>query len=279
MVGWGAAITGIVLPTVLMVLAVRQRTLTVSAAVTAGLITVGVAFLAGWEWALGIDAHLLGIAAWVPFRRYAKSEALDRPHADTLLRPADVFAPLAWPTITSLANAYLGRSSPAVVIYAGALAAASADLWATEIGTLGTHPPRDLIQGLSVPPGTAGAVSLLGLVAATSGAWGMGLVAMASQTLPALITNQPMDSQWGLLPLVCTFAGLVGVMADSVLGGIAQAMYYCPRCERATDQPWHHCGTPAQKVRGWRGLTNPRVDLLSSMIGGAVALVLWTWLA
>jgi len=276
---WGAAITGILLPIALILLCLRQRTFTLTAGLAMCLVTTSVAFLCGWEWALALDTHLLGIAGWVPFRRGVKAEALDRPGAMALWGTAEVLAPITWPTVTALANAYLGRSDVAFAIFAGALAASSADLWATEIGVLSSQPPRDLIRGIAMPPGVAGAVSLLGLVAAISGAWSLGLVAMASRTLPPLIANRPMNAQWGLLPLACTCAGLMGTVADSALGGIAQAMYYCPRCERATDQPQHHCGARTEKVRGWRGLTNPRVDLLSSMIGGIVALVFWMWLA
>jgi len=279
MSSWGAAITGVLVPAALMWFALRQRSLTIPAAVGASLVTAALAFLAGWEWAVGIDTYLLGLVAWVPFRSRTKSEALDRPDAHALLRAADVLAPLAWPVATAVANVVLGGASLSLAIYAGALASSSADLWATEVGVLSSNPPRDLVRGSPVSPGTVGAISPLGLVAAVLGAWGIGLVTMATQTLLSLFNDQPMDAQWGLLPLVCAFAGLTGTMADSVLGRIAQAMYYCPRCDRATDCPRHHCGSVTQKVRGWRGLTNPGVDLIASMIGGAVALVLWRWLA
>jgi uncharacterized membrane protein len=279
MVGWGTPITGILFPAILMWLGVRQRSLTKTAGISAGMLTALLSFGAGWEWALGMDAYLLGLVAWIPFRSQAKSTPLDRPDRHAFFGAADVLAPLAWPTAAALANALLGAASASMVIYTGALASSAADLWATEIGVLSPDSPRDLVHGSSVSPGTAGAVSLLGIVAAILGAWSIGFVAMAARTLPALFADRPLDARWGLLPLICAFAGLTGMMADSVLGSIAQAMYYCPRCDRATDRPVHHCGSATQKVRGWRGLTNPMVDLIASMIGGAVALVLWAWLA
>jgi len=279
MIGWDTAITGVLLPATLMWLAVRQKSLTTAAGISAGLLTGALAFVAGWEWAVAVDAYLLGLIAWIPFRRQTKQEPLDRPEAQAMLRPADVLAPLAWPVATAMANAVLGETSVSLVIYAGALASSTADLWATEIGVLSPDPPRDLVRGSSVSPGTVGAVSLLGIVAAVLGAWSIGFVAMATKTLPPLFTRQPMDTHWGLLPLICAFAGLMGMISDSALGSIAQAMYHCPRCDRPTDRPRHHCGAETQKVRGWRGLTNPMVDLIASMIGGAVALALWLWLA
>ena len=276
---WVSIGTGIVVPLILLFLGMRRGTLRPLAAAGAGLIAAGITFLCGWEWGLVLDAHLLGVVAWVPFRQSAKADACDRLGGLALLGPFDLLAPIAWPTIIAVAAAAFGGSDIAFVLFAGALAASTADLWASEIGVLSTQPPRDLVRGIPMPPGAAGAVSPLGMIAATGGAWGIGLIGMATRMLPPLITGRPIDGHWGLLPLVCTCAGLMGTMTDSVLGGIAQAIYYCPRCERATDKSLHHCGTITQKVRGWRHLTNPRVDLVGSMVGGVVALVFWIWLA
>ncbi len=276
---WGFASAGIAIPATILVLGVRQGTLKPLSAAGAGLITAVVTYLCGWRWGVALDAYLLGVAAWVPFRRHTKAEACDRPGGLALLPPAALLAPLTWPALIAIAEAALGGAEASFVLFLGALAASSADLWASEIGVLNNQPPRDLVRGAQMPAGAAGAVSPLGLVAATAGGWAIGLAGLGVHLLPALIAARPASSQWGLLPLICTCAGLMGAMADSILGGIAQAVYYCPRCERFTDRPIHHCGTPTHKVRGWRHLTNPRVDLIASMVGGAVALVFWMWLA
>ncbi|MGI6379958.1 MAG: DUF92 domain-containing protein [Anaerolineae bacterium] len=279
MVLWGFASAGIAVPAIILVIGVRQGTLKPVSAIGAGLVTAGVTYLCSWQWGMALDAYLLGVVAWIPFRRHTKAEACDRPGGLALLAPAALLAPLAWPALIAVAEAALGGAEVAFVLFLGSLAASSADLWASEIGVLNSQAPRDLVRGKQQPAGAAGAVSPLGLVAATAGGWAIGLAGMGARLLPALIAGRPASSQWGLLPLICTCAGLMGSVADSILGGIAQAIYHCPRCERATDQPIHHCGTPTLKVRGWRHLTNPRVDLIASMVGGVVALVFWMWLA
>ncbi|MGH2411432.1 MAG: DUF92 domain-containing protein, partial [Chloroflexota bacterium] len=47
--------------------------------------------------------------------------------------------------------------------FAGAYAAANSDTWATEIGALSPTPPRMIVSGRAVPPGTSGAVTPTGL--------------------------------------------------------------------------------------------------------------------
>lgn len=53
--------------------------------------------------------------------------------------------------------------------YAGALAAANADTWATEIGGLSRTPPRHILTNAPVEPGTSGGVTAAGLGGAVAG--------------------------------------------------------------------------------------------------------------
>lgn len=151
----------------------------------------------------------------------------------------------------------------------GALAAACADTWATEVGAAAPGQPRLVTTGRPVPPGTSGAVSAVGLAAAAAGAlftaalgWGAGWAAGAA--LPA-------DLFWA--PAV---GGLAGSLADSLLGATVQGAFLCPVCGTHTERA-RHCGVRAVRVRGWPWLGNDLVNALATAAGAAVSLLLVSW--
>ena len=91
--------------------------------------------------------------------------------------------------------------------FAGALAAANADTWATEIGRFSPTSPRLITTWTRVPAGTDGGMTLLGTAGGVAGA---GFIAGVSYVL----------GQRGLL--VIATGGVVGMLLDSVLGATVQ---------------------------------------------------------
>ena len=105
------------------------------------------------------------------------------------------------------------RPSPRVAAsYAGALAAANADTWATEIGRFSPTPPRLITNGARVAAGTDGGMTLLGTVGGIAGA---GLIAGLAVGLG------PGGSGLGLAMRVAV-AGIIGMVLDSLLGATVQ---------------------------------------------------------
>ena len=152
------------------------------------------------------------------------------------------------------------------VAFAGAMAAVNADTWATELGVLSPSWPRLITNGKVVERGTSGGVTLTGYLAALGGAVLIGLAA-------ALFT--PGATWWGFVGLIA-LAGLAGSTLDSLLGATVQAIYYCPNCQKETEShPVHQCGTKTAHVRGWRWLNNDMVNLLCSLMGALVAVIVW----
>ncbi len=157
------------------------------------------------------------------------------------------------------------------LLFLATLATATADTWATEVGTLYHGMPRLLVNGRRVLPGTSGGVTWLGLCAAWAGATfisGTAWLGLALQ-LPSGIGAWHLSFLQGLLVLV---AGFVGALFDSFLGATWQVQYFCPHCHTLTEKRVHSCGTPTQYHRGWRWLNNDWVNFLSTVIAGIVAI-------
>jgi uncharacterized protein (TIGR00297 family) len=151
--------------------------------------------------------------------------------------------------------------------FCAALAAANADTWATELGVLSKRQPVLIFSGKQVPPGTSGAVSLAGTLAATSGALLIGLVAWFIWPPDAI----PSTSWWILF---IGFSGLLGSFFDSWLGARFQAVYLCPACQKETERAdKHHCGTATVFLRGQRWLDNDWVNLFCTSIAPIAAIV------
>lgn len=154
--------------------------------------------------------------------------------------------------------------------FAGAMAAVNADTWATELGVLSRSAPRLVTTCKQVERGASGGVSLLGTLAALSGAAIVGLAAAlfhAGEGARELL-------------VAASLGGLAGSYFDSLLGSTVQAIYRCPRCDKETERhPRHTCGEETVQVRGWSWMNNDMVNLACSLVGALVTLILWGVLA
>jgi uncharacterized protein (TIGR00297 family) len=155
-----------------------------------------------------------------------------------------------------------GQPELFLAAYVGALAAATADTWSTELGALSRRPPRSIVSGRVVAPGTSGGVTPLGLAASLAGGLTVGAIAAA------------VEKDAALLPLGA-LSGLGGSVVDSLIGATIQRLFWCPRCERPTERTVHDCGTPTTRTRGFGVIDNDAVNLLASLAGAVAGLVFW----
>jgi uncharacterized protein (TIGR00297 family) len=143
---------------------------------------------------------------------------------------------------------------------AGALAAATADTWATEIGSLARANPRSVLTGRVVPAGTSGGITVAGTTASVAGA--------------SLIATIALLFHWPTPVVFATLVGgIVGSVADSLLGAAVQSRRWCDQCELATEQESHVCGNTTRPVGGVTWMDNDMVNLLSGLLGAATALL------
>ena len=143
--------------------------------------------------------------------------------------------------------------------YVGAFAAAAADTWGTEIGTLVGGPTRLVWSGRRVPPGTSGGVSVAGTLGALAGA---GIVFLSA--LP--FATDALGGFGGTVALVVVGGGFAASFVDSLIGATAQAIYRDARGE-LTERPGVG-GRAFALVRGRRWITNDRVNLACTLTGG-----------
>ncbi|MFQ5351207.1 MAG: DUF92 domain-containing protein, partial [Thermoanaerobaculia bacterium] len=153
-------------------------------------------------------------------------------------------------SIAALAAAVTVSQPVASLAFLGALAAATADTWATEIGLRLGRRPRSILTLRSRPPGSSGAISIPGTVASAAGALAIGLVGgwwmggIDRATLSAIAA-----------------AGFLGSVTDSLLGDGLQAVYRCPECGAAPEVARHSgCEVRARRVSGIPGLDNDLVN-------------------
>ena len=145
-------------------------------------------------------------------------------------------------------------------VYCAALAAAAADTWATELGTLAKGTPRLVTTLQKVPAGTSGGITLTGLMSASAGALS---VALAGWVF------------YGGLYVVfwVTLCGVLGSLMDSLLGAMVQAQYRCDVCDKVTEKR-EHCDRETKQVVGWGWMNNDWVNGLSVTGAAVLALLL-----
>ncbi|NJK88323.1 MAG: DUF92 domain-containing protein [Myxococcales bacterium] len=147
--------------------------------------------------------------------------------------------------------------------FLGAFAAAAADTWATEVGTLVRAPTRSIWTGKRMLPGESGGVSLPGTAAAVVGAFTIFLPLVVA---PAVFVDRGVAGPMFAVVL----GGVAASLVDSVLGATVQALYRDPAGGVSTERPTDR-GKPNELVRGWRWMNNDMVNFACTAAGAAFA--------
>lgn len=159
--------------------------------------------------------------------------------------------------------------------FVGAMATVNADTWATELGVLSRTAPRLITTGRKVPPGTSGGISALGTLATVLGGFVIGLTVWALLFGKSwLQLGTDWAGFWWAMP-VGAVAGLVGSLADSLMGATVQAMYTQAGTGQATEKKFDRQNRPNPFRRGWSFMNNDAVNFSSSVIGAAAASALY----
>jgi uncharacterized protein (TIGR00297 family) len=255
--------------------AYQRQALTLSGAVGAVLTGTLIFGFGGWTWGLLLIAFFFSSSLLSRYHELEKSvlaEKFAKGHRRDL---GQTLANGGWGAALAVAYAL----TPGGLIWAafvGAMAAVTADTWATELGILSRGQPRLITTRRPVPVGTSGGVSVLGTAATAAGGLFIGLVTLLLHGLASMVAGDPLGWLDLWIIVVALAGGLVGSFVDSFLGATVQGIYYCDRCVKETEKTLHGCGHQTRLVRGYRWLNNDLVNLLSSVVGSvAAALVAW----
>jgi uncharacterized protein (TIGR00297 family) len=228
------------------------------AAVPVGAIILG---LGGLEWGIVLLVFFISSSGWSQYKHHDKAEVAEvfdktgrRDHGQVLAN-GGVGAALAL-------GGYLAPDPLWFQAYLGAMATVTADTWATELGMLSRQQPRFILNGKPVPAGTSGGITPWGTVSAVFGALLIGVVATLES--PPNVT---------VVVAAVAIAGTVGMLADSLLGATVQARYDCAVCNRQVESATH-CDTVAAHAAGQRWMTNDMVNVVASIVGAGVAILL-----
>ncbi len=255
------AAIGLLVAAIIATLARRTRSLSRSGAVAAtGLGTLTAA--AGYPWAILLIAYFASSSALSRFGAAEKERRTGgivakggQRDARQVLANGGVFGVAALGMLLQPGVWWMALA-------AGSLAASAADTWATEIGTRFGGVPRSILSGKSVPAGTSGGVTVIGSLGAMAGAVFVALVSLAIG--------------WTRLTALSAAAGgIVGGLADSLLGATIQVRRWCDACSLATERSTHDCGATTRVSGGITGFDNDMVNLFSVIIGSAAATALF----
>ncbi|MBC7877775.1 MAG: DUF92 domain-containing protein [Anaerolineales bacterium] len=237
-------------------LAYRVHSLNKSGAYAAAFTGTIIFGIGGWQWAILLLTFFITSSALS--RAFKKrKQGLDEKFSKGSERDAgQVFGNGGVAALFATLHFFFPNETWPWLGFAASLAAVNADTWATELGVLNPNPPR-IITNLKkvVEKGTSGGISLIGTLAS-----------LAGSALIAFIASLLTDN-WSLFLLI-TFSGLAGSLFDSFIGATVQAMYFCPKDNKETEQhPLHTCGTQTVHIRGWTWLNNDWVNFACSAFG------------
>lgn len=147
----------------------------------------------------------------------------------------------------------------ALVMFGAAVAEATSDTFAGEIGRLSKRQPVSILNFKPVPRGLSGGVTVLGLIAA-----------ILSSAFIALFWYLWFFDVTVLEAVLVGTMGFAGCLLDSVLGAGVQGIYFDPKAKQFSENK-EKDGRMLELSRGIRWVDNDVVNLISNVFSGVFA--------
>ena len=228
----------------------KKESLSISGAIGGYILGIIIFGSGGWNWIIPLIAFFISSSILSHFNRKEKAQR-------NLIQ---ILANGGLATIFAIENIFWGSTS-SLIFYLGAISAANADTWGTEIGYQSKSKPKLIFSNQIVSRGTSGSITLLGTIGSILGAI---LIAGLGQII--------FDQKNIFIPIA--IAGISGSIFDSILGRFFQAKYYCKVCGNHTEDTIH-CNVPTEMTKGIKLINNNMVNFLNTLLGGIIGYFLW----
>lgn len=155
--------------------------------------------------------------------------------------------------------------------YLSSISCSCGDTWASEVGSAVGGTPRLIITLQTVPRGTNGGVTIVGLVCSLAG----GLFIGTSYYI-ALLLFAATDSctpQWTVV-FIAGMAGVLGSIIDSILGATLQYSGYSEEIKKVVNAP----GVGVKRISGYNVIGNHAVNFISALLTALFVLYIFWYL-
>lgn len=258
----------------------RAGLLDAGGAAAAGVLAFSIIWIAGWGWLWPGATFFLLSSGLSRIGRVQKDRLAVRPEKTGPRDAAQVFANggVAWLALVLPALVPGLEPDTSLALYSGAFAAAAADTWSTEIGSLSRRAPRLVTTGRIVAAGTSGGVTPIGLAASMAGSASVASVVwLAGGPFVAVLAAGFLGS------LVDSFAGAIwqgrwakaaetGDRRRNELRGAKAAGAALVSADSGAAAPLTETPRPEiRPVRGYAWVTNDVVNLICTAAGAILA--------
>ena len=235
---------------IIFTIANKKNSVTINGAIAGYLLGIIIFGSGGWKWITPLVFFFISSS----ILSHLKTKVASRREITQLLANGGIAS------ICAIVYIFWDSTYPSV-LYLGAIAAATADTWGTEIGYYSRKSPNLIFSNKKVPKGTSGGITYLGTFGSIIGGLAIGLIGELSFGIENLI-----------FPI--TIAGISGSLFDSTLGNYVQGKYLCNKCNNMIEKR-SHCNDPTSLISGSRWIDNNMVNFLNTLFGAIVAYLIW----
>lgn len=270
------ALVGVIITLLIAIFAFKKRQLSEKGVISAMGVGIVIFALGGWSWFLLLVSFFVSSSAWSKYKRKQKEEFAAEHEKGDIRDAWQVLANSLFATVLAAVH-FLQPDAAWFAAFAAAVAAVTADTWATEIGMLDGR-VFSLFGAKNPVRGQSGVVSLLGLAASLGASLLIAGLAVGFNAVNNYLARSGFSDVFYPqfigdvnFVLIVMAAGFVGSVADSVFGATLQARYVCERDGQPTERLQHSCGSKTKLVKGFAVIDNDSVNFLASVVGGLLA--------